>query len=475
MMNPAPLRREGVLRVEPASFPALFQKMPPMLTRLTPRSTRLTASAALPVLAALAAPLLPASQAHACDSCGWGLHGDDVGGDTFQERVDHFNANLGPGGVPIDLKGGASGAANLGPGGTQNVWLDFSSSVGYSASMRNQVLDGMEDVFTGFDVAFSLTQPSGPVTRIAYDGGGLGGFAQEIDFRNLNQSVNAFVGTNFSATNTQRVNYGVNVGSHELGHTLGLRHHDSFGPIGTGTPPGTSIGTGYLPDFPGPANGDEFFFNIMSTPAFGGQPSIDNFLNSRAFLSERSLAKLAFADDGVVYTEDAGVNSTTLTAQVMDLEVLPVPAQRPAGTDNAGIDLPIRAASLIGSISAGADLDVYAIEAFAGDFLSVEAMSNSLTRTNDTVDTQLRVLDAAGVPLDYYGQPAFNDDESEDLDAHIFDLIIPSDGTYFIEVASFGTSTGDYELYAFTFGTVPEPTSLALLGLGGLAALRRRR
>ena len=46
------------------------------------------------------------------------------------------------------------------------------------------------------------------------------------------------------------------------------------------------------------------------------------------------------------------------------------------------------------------------------------------------------------------------------------------DDTYFMEVREFGGPQANWEL---TFNVVPAPASAALLGLGGLAAARRRR
>jgi hypothetical protein len=45
-------------------------------------------------------------------------------------------------------------------------------------------------------------------------------------------------------------------------------------------------------------------------------------------------------------------------------------------------------------------------------------------------------------------------------------------GTYFMEIREFGGPLADWEL---TFNVVPAPGAMALLGLGGLAATRRRR
>lgn len=311
--------------------------------------------------------------AYACDHCNWGMHdGSDIGGDVggigFIERANLFNQNLQPGQTPVNLKGyGGGDPARIGPGGTQQVWLDFSGSVGFTTDMRTQVLAGMQDVYRGFDATFSLSQPSGAFTRLIYDNQGFGGVAREIDFRNLNQSINAFIGTNFNTFNgqsvsqSQKVNYGINVGSHELGHTLGLRHHDSFGAIGQGAPSGTNVPANFLPAYPGPTSGNEFYFNIMSTPAIGGNQSALNFLNGRANLSERSLIKLAFATNGSVDSETAGDNNSLATAQSLPMHRLDdIPNNRPSGTLNADRILPVRAASIEGaSISSTTDADTF--------------------------------------------------------------------------------------------------------------------
>ena len=106
-------------------------------------------------------------------------------------------------------------------------------------------------------------------------------------------------------------------------------------------------------------------------------------------------------------------------------------------------------------------------------------MSAALDRLDD-VDTQISIFDSNGAFVDYFGQDAFNDDEIETLDSVIIDLVIPDDGTYFIQVNGFAAAdTGDYELFVSRFNgvtAVPEPGCVAiLLGACTLIATRRRR
>lgn len=95
-----------------------------------------------------------------------------------------------------------------------------------------------------------------------------------------------------------------------------------------------------------------------------------------------------------------------------------------------------------------------------------------------TVDTEIAIFDAAGILL------AEDDDGGPGTYSGIFDLALAA-GDYTIAVSSFdstfadgfsvtpGTGIGDYSLNV-SFA-VPEPTSFALLGLGGLAMVIRRR
>ncbi len=409
-----------------------------------------------------------AADARACDLCdgGWGPATDGFG---FEERLAQYRAN-----------GGLGGLANYGGPtpivGTQQVWLDFSQQIGgtYSAAEQQQILAGLQSIYAAFDYSFSLTPPSGQFTTLIWDSGS-GGLADEIDFRNLNASNTAFVGTSDvqGLPSAQQVNFAVNVGAHELGHTVGLRHHDSYGPIGSGVP-NSGVRSAFLPDFPGPLGAVEHSGNVMSTPAQGANPNV--FFNTRAVLSERSVMKLAFNEQGVVTNEIGSAHGTIGTAQALTMQKLNVPNLRPAGSPYFGEIFDVETAVVLGNMTTSGELDVYSFIADEGDLISIEVMGSALDRITDFIDSTVNVRDSAGVLLDYFGSTAQNDDEDETTDSFILDLLIPEDGTYFVSVDNpFTNFSGNYELYIASFNVVvPEPGTFGVLAVSGLLLLRRR-
>src|SRR5204863_9029942 len=123
-----------------------------------------------------------------------------------------------------------------------------------------------------------------------------------------------------------------------------------------------------------------------------------------------------------------------------------------------GKQLNVRAIDVVGSIQlVGSPLhsenDFYAFQGKAGDVVNVEVLSATLkTRISNAIDSVVRVFRSDGTLVPYYGGPAVNDDGFENQDSILTDLVLPADGTYFIEVDTFsgirlpGTAVGDYQL-----------------------------
>ncbi|MFI4873414.1 MAG: hypothetical protein ACIARQ_16515 [Phycisphaerales bacterium JB061] len=361
----------------------------------------------------------------------------------------------------------------------QMVFLDFDSgnsgNINYTPAMRAQVQSIMETQWSMFDVSFTQTAPGGQFSTLTFNAGGPGGLAEHIDFRNLDHSDTAVI--NVDGLGIAPSNYvasTANIGSHELGHLLGIRHRDSFGPIGSGSY--GPIGAGpFLPDYPGPIGADETDSHIMATPAFG--TPLSNIFTPN-WLSERSAIKMQFSQTGTVVAESGGANDSIATAQPLALGNMTVPNTIVTG-DNAGIgDFSVDAITVTAELSSGDAQDFYSFTASAGDLMNFEVMSNVLDqRIGNTIDSMISILDSNGDFVDYYGTDATNDDEIETTDSLILDLIIPADGTYYVMVEPFSNGdTGGYELFINRFnGAVPAPASAAFFAMGGLIASRRRR
>ena len=104
------------------------------------------------------------------------------------------------------------------------------------------------------------------------------------------------------------MNLTTTITAHELGHTLGLRHEDSFGPVGFGitNPPGLSS---YYPNTGELVGAFTTLDHIMDSPASVGS-TLEDAADGEAEFGEREAVKLAFILDGTVVD---GTNASTTT------------------------------------------------------------------------------------------------------------------------------------------------------------------
>jgi Ca2+-binding RTX toxin-like protein len=416
--------------------------------------------------------------------------------------------------VGADLLDPPAGPAPAWDGVTQLVFLDFDTHTdpgehAYSASERAAIKVRLEDDYLGpdptnpwFHFQFLLAPPvSGPFATVHFNrdplGGGTGGYAYDLDFRNLDLGGEASVQAkgilgfpNQPADTTQNwVSLSAKIAAHELGHLVGLLHQDSFGPIGYGphAPPG---GAGYNPNYPGAAAGFETFDHLMGSPASVGS---DRFNDTRdLYFGEREAIKLAFAESGTVVLEQAAAHRGFNTAQPLTLSALTVPNTLMAGALNARKTFSVSALAVVGPGSQGASVvidpvtgksesDFYSLVGRKGDIFNIDVRSLSLTRLGvDSIDPMVRVYDGGHNLVAYYSGSAFNDDQFEPTDAAILDLMLPADGTYYVEVDTFfnpnsthpetstDTDVGQYELFVYRFDAGNEDdVGDALSGQGG--------
>lgn len=367
----------------------------------------------------------------------------------------------------------------------QTVFLDFSGtdgSIAYSAADKAAILAIMDGHYAPWDFTFTLTAPTaGPFSTVTFNAGGPGGLAEHIDFGNTDKSDSAVVNiTGLGIPAAFNVMATANIGSHELGHLVGLRHGDSFGPIGSGVHAVPGPG-GYFPTYPGPAGAVETTMHVMASPGSVGSSIGD--VTTPNWFSERSAIKLTVSERPDIFiSEVAGPKGTLGTAQAITLKNMIVPNTIVAGANAGGPDFSVDAAVVLGSLTTGTEVDFFSFLGSAGDLMNLELISaiSGWKAGASVFDTALSVFDAGGSLIPYYSSTAFNDDEFESFDSILIDLFLPADGMYFVKVdrSSFAPgATGSYELFINRFnGAIPEPGSVALLVMGmiGIALSRRR-
>ena len=383
-------------------------------------------------------------------------------------------------------KKGRGLAVGQGNNDTQVVYLNFEQSsptfqavIGgnaltfvshnYTQNERDLIQSNLEADYLGFNISFTQQRPitgefstlnfecqSASGICINFGSGILFGQAQSIDIQNQIRDDSAFVDaglwevlaqldpsgallSNFSgipvvngdvqaALSTAIVNQASNTGAHELGHNLGLRHHDSFGSPGTGLPStGTPSPDAFFPTFDGLQNGDEAILHTMASGASVGSGLTDSTARNR-FFSERSVIKLAAAERGRLVDEHAvsgGNKKVKLHKVVAPNTVLE--------GDNSGGSLDIREALIRGEITVANELDRYRFTAKAGEVLSAEFNGFDVP-VGERVIGALRLF-----KVEQDGSEtliAQNFQNFEGFDAFLIDAALETSGDYVLEVSS---------------------------------------
>jgi Ca2+-binding RTX toxin-like protein len=387
---------------------------------------------------------------------------------------------------------------------TQVVYLNFNPpnpNLGdhvFDTAEKNAILAGEQRIFQDFNYYFTMSLSDAQAHAAPYGGqfvteyfnaGPAGGKSNDLDFRNLSLGgsmtveVNPLLGgTNqppavvddVVLANDTYAALATEIAGHELGHLSGLRHPDSYGPIGSGAYSAALLAKYHFPDSPPiylpPTNATETPEHVMASPASVGTSLFAAV--QPTFFGEREDIKLAFNDTGTVVSQESSqANHSFAMAQALGaLPGLNVPntIANPSDRDY-GRQFAVQAIAVVGNLvpdssnSGKASDDYYSLSGKAGQIMNFEAKSAALSRITKKIDTVLYLYDASGTLL------ATNDDDFESTDSQIIDFVLPADGQYYVRVDSFNPpngpdlNTGQYELFMYSF-VVPTASTTSLGG-----------
>ena len=382
----------------------------------------------------------------------------------------------------------------------------------YSQADREEIISRLEADYSPYNITFVTEEPtSGDYVTLQFNsnddpgngtagivpgGGILFGSAGEIDFGNDNRSIVAINDANLwptlnafdpfigapqgfllelntgidvagvlsdgpdavsleEATRIAVINQSANTGAHELGHGLGLRHYDAFGPIGGGLPAtGLPEPVAFFPFFDGSQNADETTLHLMSSGASSGL-SLAQAANSDRFFSERSAIKLAINERGRFVTDD---QANSGQASLKKLQVVnPI-----LEGENADGRIDVRNIVVEGRIDTLGEIDTLTFPAKAGEVFNAEMISDVESAFFPEWDRMLGKLtlflqERDGTLIEV----ATNDDEFESFDAFMLDVTLPEDGTYVLQ------AEGPPDIF-LGLDADGNPIVVPLVALGGL-------
>lgn len=345
----------------------------------------------------------------------------------------------------------------------------------YSQAEKDEIQRRLEQDFKDFNIVFTQEQPAsgdfvflqfnsndnpGETAGFLGNGGILFGRADEIDFGNDNRNSGVIVDANvwnllsfvdptgeFLASiaglpfdensdpdellSEAMVNQSANTGAHEIGHTFGLRHYDSFGAPGEGLPStGVPARDAFFPSYDGRQAAVETVDHTMASGASVGISLSDSGGKDR-FFSERSLVKLSINDrvggflPYIAQQEDLPSNGRLI------FRPLRTPNNLDTGV-NADRRLKVRNAVVEGTIDELNEVHTFTFTAIRGSVLSAEVVS-AVDLTEDFLFPRVRLyrqdpIDRTLVLL------AENISEFESRDSFLFDYNVTRSGRYILEV-----------------------------------------
>lgn len=352
--------------------------------------------------------------------------------------------------------------------------LGFTFDSTQRTTIETNIAASIDQVYSAYDVNVVTSQPtSGSYHRINYGANtsGTSYGSAPLDWRNQNanqtQSVFAanfggFIETGDSTP--QRIAEIsaslAGTGAHELGHSLGLRHHVAYGdPL-----------VRQAIDLTGSTFGIQNS-HIMATGSTG--------LGESQRESPRTFSPWA----NVLLEAANGLTAAPLAMQ----SELGDAGNLATGAQSVGLTaLPISglSAGLVqGKLSNELDIDFFSFDASAGSYLTAEVWSDDLFTTSDQFDSVLTLYDTDGTTvlfsndnIEYSGSNLYNGTFRE-YDSFLAMIELVNTGTHYLSVASVGNrggpAGGNYNLVF----AVPEPGSWVLFTMAavGFGVVARRR
>lgn len=416
--------------------------------------------------------------------------------------------------VWVDFTSDIHNAFGGGPNGTAD-WIDeLNKATGIAgvttftpserADIETEILLQLATIYFDYDVTFTTTMPvSGEFDAIAYGKTSFGfgsygiapndvanieaGHVAGVATGNFDDLIDEFDGVDSRALQMSQLSTALaGTGAHELGHTFGLNHHHSYSDP-------SIIPTTLSPLAYGPTGGVQNS-NIMATASTGIEETEREVL--RAF-SPWEMAMLDFAG-GATAAYPVGYDHQSVVSSPVELflaeggttppfippDVPAIPALAPVVPFTPGETSGMLLAMLAADMDAPGDADMYKFFVPTPSLLTAEVFSDNRFASPFDFDTLLALLDAGGAMItanddvlhegDAFNAVTFQQDDS-------FLLNIPlMPGMYHLLVHSspapsipFGV--GDAYWLAIGLSPIPEPGFLSLMGLAGMAGLRRRR
>lgn len=351
-------------------------------------------------------------------------------------------------------------------------------SAGERTTIQSNILSQLATMYSGYDITFTTTSPGGSFDTLTFGtdevtaGVGVLGFAP-LDIGNTAVNTASMAPRNFNffiesgdarATQIAEISRGFSgTAAHELGHSFGLLHHHAYGD--PGITPANYANTGGIQNTHIMATGPTGLTEIERETArtFSGFSRVMLDITGGTVFGGNSLVTAPIIE----VNETGDIGNTTGTAQAMTFST----------GESSNYQIALRRGDLDGS---GADADLYSFTITSPSLFSAHLYSTVFFAT--PFDGALTLLASDGTTVlatnddVRFSGNAYNSGAVDLIDPFLNNIVLNALGTYYLRVSvvASGAIGDDYELVA-AYTSIPEPASLAMLALGSVLIVRRRR